>query len=202
MTQKTLQSSSIAIIFAFIALVDLSTSIQQCERNKLVHNPINFVHMFWARADTELKSTEPATIVTFHYQNRKDMGNGQFEETVAFRVTKKPEFRLSKDDLGYYYVVISLIDASSNFIRVKTFLRGKISVNGQKWINAVNGGNNDLSAVVNRLGGLTTQGQDMEEKYCGRFLKFEYEYFYYMLKNYYSTSKGREYALAQPTELN
>ena len=201
MTKRTSQSSYIAILFALIALVDLSTSSQQCQKNKLVDNPINFVHMFWARADTEIKSTEPATIVTFHFQNKKDLGNGQFEETVAFRVTKKPEFRLSSQDLGYYYVVISLVDASSNFIRVKTFLRGKISENGQKWINKVNGGNNDLSSVINRLALLTTQGNDMEEKYCGRFVKFEYEYFYYMLKNYYSTPKGREYALAQPTEM-
>ena len=72
-----------------------SLSIQQCTKNKLVDNPINFVHMFWARADTEFKSTEPATIVTFHYQNRRDLGNGQFEDTVAFRMVKKPEFRNS-----------------------------------------------------------------------------------------------------------
>jgi hypothetical protein len=172
--------------------------IQQCTKNKLVDNPINFIHMFWARADTEFKSTEPATIVTFHYQNRRDMGNGQFEDTVAFRLIKKPEFRASPSDLGYYYIVVSVVDGSGNFVKVKTFLRGKISSDGQKWINGTDGGANDLSSVVNRLTGLQSASQEMSEKYCGRFLKFEYEYYYFMLKNYYSTPQGRQYALSEP----
>lgn len=172
--------------------------IQQCTKNKLVDNPINFVHMFWARADTEFKSTEPATVVTFHYQNRRDLGNGQFEDTVAFRMVKKPEFRQSQSDLGYYYIVVSLIDGSGNFLKVKSFLRGKISNDGQRWINGVDGGNNDVSSVINRMTGLQSASQEMAEKYCGRFLKFEYEYFYFMLKNYYSTPQGRQYALQEP----
>jgi hypothetical protein len=173
-------------------------SVQQCTTNKLVDNPINFVHMFWARADTEMKSTEPATIITFHYQNRRDLGNGQFEDTVAFRMIKKPEFRSSPTDLGYYYVVVSLIDGSGNFLKVRSFLRGKISQDGLRWINGVDGGNNDLSSVVNRMTGLQSGSTEMGEKYCGRFLKFEYEYYYFMLKNYYSTPQGRAYALQEP----
>ena len=185
-------------IFFFLVLKQSQSRLAQCTQNTIVQNPINFVHMFWARADTELKSTEPATIVTFHYQNRRDLGNGQFEETVAFRMIKKPEFRSSPQDLGYYYIVVSLIDGSSNFLKVKSFLRGKISADGQKWINGVDGGNNDLASVINRLTGLQSSSQEMAEKYCGRFLKFEYEYFYFMLKNYYSTPQGRQYALNEP----
>ena len=179
-------------------LSHLISPIQQCTKNQLVDNPINFVHMFWARADMEFKSTEPATIITFHYQNRRDLGNGQFEDVVAFRMVKKPEFRQSPTDLGYYYIVNSLIDGSGNFLKVKAFLRGKISADGQKWINGTDGGNNDLSSVINRLTGLQSSSQEMGEKYCGRFLKFEYEYFYFMLKNYYSTPQGRQYALNEP----
>lgn len=186
------------IILIFSLLTSGILSIQQCTKNKLVDNPINFIHMFWARADTEFKSTEPATIVTFHYQNRKELGNGQFEDTVAFRMIKKPEFRHSPTDLGYYYIVVSLVDGSGNFLKVKSFLRGKISHDGQKWINGTDGGTNDLSTVVNNLSGLKSTSTDTAEKYCGRFLKFEYEYFYFMLKNYYSTPKGREYALSEP----
>ena len=185
-------------ILVMAAVAQTRTGLPQCTKNKLVDNPINFVHMFWARADTEMKSTEPATIVTFHYQNRRDLGNGQFEDVVAFRVVKKPEFRNSPTDLGYYYVVVSLIDGSGNFIKVKSFLRGKISSDGQKWINGVDGGNNDLSSVINRMTGLQSASQEMGEKYCGRFLKFEYEYYYFMLKNYYSTPQGRQYALQEP----
>ena len=175
-----------------------SRPIQQCTKNNLVDNPINFVHMFWARADTEIKSTEPATTITYHYQNKRDLGNGTFEETVAFKMVKKPAFRNSPTDLGFYYIVMSLVDASGNFIKVKSFLRGKISADGQQWINGQDGGNNDVSSVVNRMTGLSTQSTDMSSKFCGRYMKFEYEYYYYMLKNYYSTPKGREWALAEP----
>ena len=189
----------LAIIFCFTLPTNLS-AFQQCTKNKLVDNPINFVHMFWVRADTEFKSTEPATEVTFHYQNKKDMGNGTFEETVAFRVIKKPEFRISPTDLGHYYVVVSVISSSGDFIKVKSFLRGKISNDGQRWINQQDGGNNDLASVVNRMAGLTAQSSDMAAKYCGRYLKFEYEYFYFMLKNYYSTPQGREWAMSFPAE--
>ena len=185
-------------ILVFSLLLPGFQSIQQCTKNQLVDNPINFIHMFWARADTEFKSTEPATIVTFHYQNRKDLGNGQFEDVVAFRMIKKPEFRQSPTDLGYYYIVVSRVDGSGNFLKVTSFLRGKISADGQKWINGTDGGNNDLASVVNRMTGLQSSSQEMAEKYCGRFLKFEYEYFYFMLKNYYSTPKGRAYALSEP----
>ena len=188
----------IFLILLFLILKQSDSRLSQCTQNTIVQNPINFVHMFWARADTEFKSTEPATIVTYHYQNRRDLGNGQFEETVAFRMIKKPEFRSSPQDLGYYYIVVSLIDGSSNFLKVKSFLRGKISADGQKWINGVDGGNNDLASVINRLTGLQSSSQEMAEKYCGRFLKFEYEYFYFMLKNYYSTPQGRQYALNEP----
>ena len=188
------------ILFYAIVILFLthgSLSVQQCTKNKLVDNPINFIHMFWARADTEFKSTEPATIVTFHYQNRRDLGNGQFEETVVFRVIKKPEFRMSQTDLGHYYIVVSLIDGSGNFLKVKIFLRAKISGDGLRWVNGVDGGNNDVSSVVNRLTGLQSSSAEMAVKNCGRFLKFEYEYFYFMLKNYYSTPNGRYYALQE-----
>ena len=188
----------ILLLLLFNLFLKSYLGIQQCTKNQLVDNPINFIHMFWARADTEFKSTEPATIVTFHYQNRRDLGNGQFEDVVAFRLVKKPEFRLSQNDLGFYYIVVSYVDGSGNFLRVKSFLRGKISADGLKWINGNDGGNNDLSSVINRMTGLQSSSQEMAEKYCGRFLKFEYEYYYFMLKNYYSTPQGRQYALSEP----
>ena len=185
-------------IFLFFIINGGYSQVQQCTTNSVVNNPINFIHMYWARVDTELKSTEPATIVSFHYQNRRDLGNGLVEETVAFRMIKRPEFRNSPGDLGYYYIVVSIIDGSSNFIKIKSFLRGKISMDGQKWINGVDGGNNDLSSVINKMTGLQSTSRETGEKYCGRFLKFEYEYFYYMLKNYYSTPRGKQYALSEP----
>lgn len=192
--------SAKAIIALTLILAHATWANQRCTMLRGLGNPINVGHMFLARAHTEFKSTEPATIVTFHYQNKRDLGNGQVEETVAFRMVKKPAFRNNDKDLGYYYIVVSIIDQSGNFQRVVSFLRGKISATGEKWINQTNGGNNDLASVINKMTGLSAQPSDMQEKFCGSFLKFEYEYFYNLLKNYYSQPGGREYALQFPWE--
>lgn len=185
-----------------LSLPEMTAANQRCTMLRGLGNPINVGHMFLARAQTEFKSTEPATIVSFHYQNKRDLGNGQVEEVVAFKMVKKPEFRNNKEDLGYYYIVVSILDQSGNFQRVVSFLRGKISSTGQKWINGTDGGNNDLASVINKMTGLSAQSSDMADKYCGRFLKFEYEWFYYLLKNYYSAPGGRDYALKFPWEKN